>query len=515
MSHNISSPNVELSQYTAVLRRRARLVALGILVGTSLSGLALVLLPKTYESTASVLVNSIEGQSGSVEGGRTTTSLNLDTEAQIVTSSVVSQRVADELDFATSATQLAEQTGVSVPPNTAVLDITFRASSPQQAREGATTFAEAYLANRQEIADQALEQSAERLSDRIDSLNEELRQVGEDLQDLPEDSAERSFAESRRQLLVNQIDALNQQSPNESPGAVNPGRVITEAVEPTAPSEPNVPILGVGGVLMGLLLGVVLAFVVDRRDKSVRDRQDLDRIGLDVLAPDFAVPPPGVVASPLDARYHAEAMRMLRNSLLAQLPGHRGSILIAAASAGSLGSTVALNLAATFARGGLKVILAVADSDVSTKASVDSSKIGLAEVLQGRVQLDGALRPMEGVSGLDVVYPGRDGSLYSELLQSEAAREVMRELRSRADVLVVDASPMSVNADAQSLAAQFDGVVLVAEQRRTTLDHLSDAMDQLRHVSARVMGGVVARHVSVSGQQAHASTSHRQSQTVS
>lgn len=514
MSHGLSTPSAELAQYAAVLRRRARWVVLGLLLGVALAALAIAQLPRSYDSTASVLVNNIEGQSGSVEGGRTTSSLNLDTEAQIVTSTVVSRQAAGKLDFEVTPPALVRATQVSVPPNTSVLDITFSAASPTNAQAGATALAEAYLENRQQIADEALGRSTEQLQEQVKRLSAELQSVGKLLQRLPAGSARRAFAESRRQLLVNQIDALNQRASSQQTSDVAPGRIITDAAVPDSPTEPNVPIVGVGGALLGLLGGVLLAFVLDRRDRRVRDRQDLDRIGLDVLAPDFAVPPPGVVASPLDTRFHAESMRMLRNSLLAQLPGHRGSILVAAASPGALGSTVALNLAATLARGGLKVILAVAAAGVPAGLTAAATRNGLAEVIQGRISLDQALAPMGGLTNLEIVYPGPDGLLYSELLQSEAARELMVEMRRRADVLVVDVSPMSVNADAQSLAAQFDGVVLVAEQRRTTVDHLTSAMEQLRHVSARVMGGVVARHSTTSGIPAGHEAPQRQTQSA-
>jgi Mrp family chromosome partitioning ATPase len=184
---------------------------------------------------------------------------------------------------------------------------------------------------------------------------------------------------------------------------------------------------------------------------------------------------------------------MLRNSLLAQMPGHRGSVMVAAASSGSEGSAVALNLAATLARSGLDVIFASADSEIGDHRMAAAPYGGLADVIHERVSLDEVLHTVEGEPGLRTLSPGMDGSLYSELVQSERLQSVLAALSSRADILVVDVAPISENADAQTLAAQFDGVVLVAAAKRTTVDEMAEAVDQLRHVSARLFGAVLAQ----------------------
>jgi len=494
----VNTANVEFSQYGEVFRRRWGLVVLGLLLGIILSLTALAVLPKTYQSTASVLV-AATGENGSVENGRTSSTLNLDTEAQIVTSSSVAALAAKDLGGSESSRDLAKVTSVDVPANTSVLAITFAASTPKQARDGAQAFAEAYLKNREDLAEARIDEQKARVQVRLDALNAQLQRVGELLQTQTAGSAGEAFQSSRRELLVRQIGAVNEQLVEIEASDAAPGDIITEPQLATAPSSPNITILLASGLMSGLLAGLVLAFFVDRRDRRIRDRRDLERLGLEPLVPFLVVPPAGEIASALNSRYDAEPMRMLRNSLLAQMPGHRGSVMVAAASSGREGSAVALNLAATLARSGLEVIFASADSQLGIDYVAPSPAGGLADVIHERVSLEDVLHRVESEPGLRTLSPGMDGSLYSELVQSERLQSVLGALSSKADILVFDVAPVSENADAQTLASQFDGVVLVASAKRTTVDEMAEAVEQLRHVSARIFGAVLANQRAYAG----------------
>jgi capsular polysaccharide biosynthesis protein/Mrp family chromosome partitioning ATPase len=492
VSSQSNGANVEFSQYSQVFKRRWYLIVLGILIGSTLAWVAVHYLPKTYESTAAVLVADT-GENGSVEGGRTTSSLNLDTEAQIVTSSVVARLAAKDLNSHEEPRDLAKNASVTVPANTSVLEISYKAPTAQEARAGADAFADAYLANRQDLAEKQIKKQRSALQKRIDKLGEELLRVGELVTAQPIGTAQRDYQTTRRTLLVRQIAGINQQLVAVEGIDADPGAIITDPQLPTKPAQPNVMILLASGLLGGLLLGLLLAFAVDRNDRRIRDRRDLERLGLEPLVPFVVVPQAGEIASAVGSRYDAEPMRVLRNSLLAQMPGHRGSVMVAAASAGSEGSAVALNLAATLARSGLEVIFASADSNVGDHRGASDSPGGLAEVILERLNLDEALQTVDGEPGLRTLSPGTDGSLYSELVQSERLQTVLKALALKADILVVDVSPVTQNADAQTLASQFDGVVLVASAKHTTVDDMVEAVDQLRHVSARLFGAVLAR----------------------
>ena len=84
--------------------------------------------------------------------GRTTGTVNLDTEAQLVKSSAVETKAQALLRTAISPQQLGDSVKITVPANTTLLEIAFTAESPAGAQQGAHAFAEAYLQNRSDSA---------------------------------------------------------------------------------------------------------------------------------------------------------------------------------------------------------------------------------------------------------------------------------------------------------------------------------------------------------------------------
>lgn len=484
--------DVDLAHYGGLVRRRWVILLAGLLAGLGLAAAALAFVPKSYTSTASVLVMDT-GVNGAVENGRTSGAINLDTEAQIMTSVVVGEIAREAIESDESARDLTKRVAVTVPPNTSVLNVAFTADSAEQAQAGADAFAQAYLTNRTDEASSRLRGQTDALEQRIGALNQELQELDETLENLAQGSPERAYQSSQRTLLVEQIEALNARSVDLTSLSASGGSVITAAQLPPRPSDPDRKLLVASGVLAGLFAGIVCAFVVDRFDRRVRERADLERLGLDVLVGNLVVPTDGVIAASMSSRNTAESLRQLRNALLAQVRSHRRSIMVAGMSPDSVGSAVALNLAATMARSGLDVILVISDSRaVSDSELNEGSDTGLADLLQGRVETDQVIHAVQGEPGLRMLLPGADGSLYSELLQQAQLGDLLDELKQRAEVIILDVAPVSANADAQTLATLVDGVLLVAAEKQTTSPQVIEAIDQLGHVSANVLGSVLA-----------------------
>lgn len=491
MRNQVDQADADLAHYGGLFRRRWWVLVLGLLVGCGLAVGALLVVPASYTSTASVIVTDT-GINGPVENGRTNTPINLDTEAQIVTSAAVAEIATEALDGG-EARELVKDVTVTVPPNTSVLDITFVAATPEEAQQGADAFAAAYLEHRTEEARSRIGEQSANLQDTIGELGDRLQALDQRIARLPSGSAEHAYQTSQRGLLVDQISALNVRYVDLSSRSTSGGDVITAASLPPGPSAPDRRLLLISGVMAGLLLGIVVAFVLDRIDRRIRDRSDLERLGLDVLVGRVVVPTDGVIAAPMSSRTTAESLRQLRNALLAQVHSERRSIMVAGMSPDSVGSAVALNLAATMARSGMDVVFVVTDSRVSGQFAANADDgTGLADVLQERAALPDVIREVEGEPGLRMVLPGSDGSLYSELLQRIEVGAILDELADQADMVVVDVAPVSANADAQTLATLVDGVLLVAAERQATRPQVIEAIDQLSHVSAHVVGAVLA-----------------------
>lgn len=486
----MTTADVAFSDYGAILQRRWKLVALGLAAGVFLAVAGLVFIPKTYSSSAAVMVQST-GEDGAVQGGRTSSSLNLDTEAQVVKSTVVSQLALDDLENPgeDDARALAKHVLVTVPPNTSVLNIMFSASSPEGARDGATAFADAYLANRKAVADRRIKSQADSVEAQVKALGLQVKALDKEVSGLPQGSSERADAAARRAALVSQAASLNSTLVGLQSSEILPGEIITDAQLPTRPSSPNDKILLVSGLMGGLLLGLLLAYVVDRLDRRVRDRRDLERLGLDALVAGVTVEP-ALVASKGSS---SEAMRQLRNGLLARLPGGRSSVIVAGASGGVGGSLVALHLSETLARSGLNVLLVSANSShcMVAEAFGTGDRPGLSDLIRGLARIDQTIGDAPDTPNLRVVHSGSDGSLHSELLLGRQVQRVLESLTPFTDVMVIDVAPTSENADAQSLASLGSGVLLVAEALHTQRDEVAEAIDQFRHVAAVIFGAVV------------------------
>jgi capsular exopolysaccharide synthesis family protein len=482
----------EFADYGEILRRRWWLIVLGVVVGVAAAVVALQIVPKTYTSTALVQVKDI-GDNGAVANGRTSSTLNLDTEAQLVTSNAVAGRARALLNVQTSARDLAKQVSVTVPPNTSVLSIGFSAASSSDAQAGAQAFADAYLANRKDSAEGDLEAQAGAIRDQIKDLQGQLADSNKRLATLSKGSPERSSEEATNRSLESQIRDLNSQLTPLVGQKINPGTIITDAQVPLSASNPSPKILLGSGLLAGLLAGALGAFAVDRRDKRIRERKDLERLGLDTMTGTVAVPAIRDAGSVQGFGPGAEVLRQLRNALLAQMPRRSGTVIVAGASDANAASAVSVSLAVTIARSGSKVVLLSANT---VRCAVEQAfgavgRPGLVDVLVDRVALDTAILEVDRIPNLRVLPAGADGSLSSDLLQGPKVESVIRELARRADVVIVDVAPTSRNADAQTLVTTGDGVLLVATAMKTTRDEILEAVDQFQHVSARVFGSAV------------------------
>ncbi len=258
-----------LDDYWAVVTRHWRLLITTTLIGL-LTGLAAYFVaPKTYAATASVLVAPVEADTGPVENGRTTGLVNLDTEAQIATSLEVATIIATKAGTGESPKETADRLTVSVPPNTAVLDLTYSASSADQAQVGAQAAADAYLENRiQAERDFVAAQSAQ-LETRVKELNRELAALRRE--------GDNPDALARRTVLSSTLASLQEEQQQLQAETINPGRIIQAPPTPEGPVSPKRTVLVASGALLGLLVGLVMAAIRERRNAVVSTSDDLRR----------------------------------------------------------------------------------------------------------------------------------------------------------------------------------------------------------------------------------------------
>jgi len=491
--------SLELSHYPAVLRRRWRVV-LALIVICLLGTVAyIVVSPKVYSTFAIVHVKP----TGSVNanrlvGSRTTTNttVNLDTEAQIVTSGVVAAMAGKTMHSSLSPDVLAHAISVTVPANTSDLMITCKASSATGATACANAFAQAYLTHRNEAASSVIQQQITPLRDQIRSLQQTLAGQNTTVKSLPAGSAQEADALVRRDSTQRQLTALNKQVATLSGEAIqtNGGNVITPARPPGKPVAPEKALVVPSGFGVGLLVGLMAAFWWDRRDRRIRTSGDVERFfGLPVL---LDVPQKSMgrqVSLALPRSRTGRGFTELAHTVAASLGEGSHVLLVAGASRGPAGSVVAANLAAALARTHSEAVLvcaALRDSVAPELFGLPPGR-GLAEVLAGQATVGEVASGPASAPGLWVIPPGADTSLAEYHLQHDTARALTAQLRRDARFVVVEVQAKEDGADTLALAEFADAALLTVEAQRTSRDDAQAAIWRLRQMRTQLLGVAV------------------------
>jgi capsular exopolysaccharide synthesis family protein len=190
----------------------------------------------------------------------------------------------------------------------------------------------------------------------------------------------------------------------------------------------------------------------------------------------------------------AEAFRALRTSIMiSRAGGGPRIILVTSCVPGEGKTTVTMNLAVTFAQHNKKVIIVEADMRrPRIKAAMDvSNEAGLSNVLAGTMSSDEAIIRGVHVPTLDVLPAGPHPPMPSELLGSAAFDELLEELNSRYDLVLVDSPPALLVTDAVAISPKCDAVVWVCHAGVVTRPHLARAAELIERNGMPMIGFVV------------------------
>src|SRR5690625_3307256 len=189
----------------------------------------------------------------------------------------------------------------------------------------------------------------------------------------------------------------------------------------------------------------------------------------------------------------AEAIRRLRTNLQFVDFGDRPSSIVVTSSVPAEGkTTTAINLAASLADAGARVILVDADLRRPNIAKYMGfeGRVGLTTVLIGRAKVEDVAQPWQGTS-LDVLPSGQVPPNPSELLGSRAMSRLLTELASTYDVIVLDSPPLLPVTDAAILSKMVGGALVVAGADGLHKKQLRASLDALEKVDAHVLGIVL------------------------
>lgn len=296
-------------------------------------------------------------------------------------------------------------------------------------------------------------------------------------------------------------------------------RIAQLAVVPERPDFPNRRLAALFGVLGGLVGGLLAIGIAEYLQGGVRTKADVEdrlRVRYAGAVPTLAstlgklrvTEPPHeyIVSHPFSA--FAEAFRGLRAFLLlgsGAIAGSARAVAVVSPLPQEGKTTTAVCLARTSAMGGTRTVLV--DADLRRRGSSEllalASSNGLYDYMAGRATLDEAL-VLDEASGLYLLGTAAAQPSAHDPLTSENMARLIAELRKRFEVIIVDTAPVLGVADARTVAASVDRVLLITRWRATSLRAAEAALDILLDSGAKV-SGVALTQVDITR---YASTGH-------
>ncbi len=506
---------LDLRDYLAVVNSRKLTILLAVVGVVSAALIVSFLQTPVYEAGAEVVFETRSAEvtlaPGSVVFGP-----QVATEIQVMQSRSVREAVAQ---------QLGTEPNVSVAPveATQVVRISAKSTVAAEAANTANVYAETYINNRREQLVAELLAAGEQVQAKVDELDQQLEQIEQPLVDLDaqiaatNSSTERDPLQVQRNTLESEIDTERDSLVTRREGYADQAdqlqlarnltesggvRLVSRAVEPTSPVEPTPLRNGLLALVVGLMLGVGLAFVREQLDDTVRTKDELERAtgGLSALALVPAVAgwkdrtKPQVVSMVDPASPAAEAYRSLRTSVQFIGLHHPVQVIQVTSPSASEGKTTTLaNLAVALAGSGQRVV--VVCCDLRRPRVHDffglSNTTGFTSVLLGEIPLSASLQPVPGQPKLSLLASGPTPPNPSELLSSPRSTQVLSALRSECDVVLVDSPPILPVTDGIVLSRLVDATILVGTAGRTTRKEYHRAAELLRQVDAPLIGSVL------------------------
>jgi polysaccharide biosynthesis transport protein len=315
------------------------------------------------------------------------------------------------------------------------------------------------------------------------------------------DSLQRENDASRQiyEKLAEQAQQTGQQAQVLQPSGV----IVQFALPPQDPNFPNRKIFALAGLLAGLMLGSIAAFLLDYVRRGIRSPRDflslgvqflvslplLSRRHLRSLARTGRPPWDAVVAKPMSS--FAEAVRTVRTSMQAIEPADGAGRVVTFISSlpGEGKSHTAISVAQVCAASGDPTIIIDCDMRRPSVQKLLPSvpEHGLVSVLTGEARLESAIFARED-TGLHVLPVTAPDFTPRDLLGTEAFREILAELRRRYDVIVLDVPPILAVASVREVARQCDGVFYLVKWDATPRGAVKSGIRLLQRDGVPVTG---------------------------
>jgi capsular exopolysaccharide synthesis family protein len=477
---------VEVARYVESLRRSRWLMAAIVAVVTGGVIAISLALPKVYEASADIVINSSAGVG--IGGSGETAQRELATIATLATTTPVLEEAAKAVPGETAA-NLERHVSSSVDSNANIIHVKVSAGSGKAAATLADAVAQAFLHQRASTQRAAATAALATLDKEIEALR----------------ASGSSSAIVAAQLTALETRAGELESARASSGSEL--QLEQPATVPASASSPRPLRNAVIALFASLFLAVLVALGREQLTPRVSNQRELGQLlDLPVLA---GIPYAGRRITARSAQAEQETYQTLSAALqLALPPGqHPHVLLITSAGQGEGKTTVAARLARLLSHAGQRTLVVSGDLRVPRLDEVFqvSTRPGLSQLLAGTAddhvpsdEVQRLILPVDGDSGergrgsLDVLPAGSFNADASSLMQAGTVESIIETLReSSYTYILVDSPPILGIADTQLLARFCDEVLVVGRLNQLTISKVIDLREALFRIRANPIGLVV------------------------
>ncbi|MHB8458937.1 MAG: tyrosine-protein kinase domain-containing protein [Candidatus Limnocylindrales bacterium] len=490
-----------------VLRNWAWVLIASVLLAGGSAYLVSSALPKTYQSTATLIVGQ-SLQSTNPDINQLLASQRLSqTYARIATTTSLLAKVVDKVGLNEPTDDLRKNVSVTAATDSTLITITVTDGDPQRAATIANALAGELIAASPAIAgrdasvqsfiDSDLKATAQQITDTQTELQ---RFLG-----LPSPTTDQ---QNQIQTLQGRLVSLRQTYATLLGSSSNSGANLLTVVDPAIPanqpSSPRVLLNAILAALMGLLFAIGIVFILEYLDDTVNSGDDVEGL--------LGVPTLGaIIRMKGDASrseiYHlaallyprspaAEAYRTLRTNVeFASVDHPVKTLLVTSSIPGEGKTTTAANLAVVFAQAGRRTLLL--DADLRKPGAHQIFDLPNAQGLTSLLRSDevgvAAVSQVTEQENLTVITTGPLPPNPAELLGSQRMRVILDRLSAVAELVIIDSPPLRAVTDAAILASITDGTIFVIDAGRTRRGAATSGREALAKVGARVLGVTLNR----------------------
>jgi len=475
---------MELKDYITILLRRKWVIVFTVAVVLIVVFAGTRLQTPVYESSVTIRVSA--SASGQLSYSSTSFIAQLlNTTAQVATSSKVLDELATRLDLKEPPELIAE-----VIPNTELIKITVSDSDPHIALDAANTIVEILVSMSNTLYTGGGANAEQILSEQLAEVESELLKTSQEyeaiLRRTPPATADADLLFQKLTLQQRNYDSLltqYQQAQYLNAMRANMITVIEQPVLPPSPSSPRLTFYLLVGLAVGVVGGVVLAFVLDSYDTTLYTRQEIEKAsGFETFT---SIPRASKKLLQLDTRQSSaftDSVQKLAYKLLQANSKNPTKVLLVISPEPRAGKTLtAAHLAAALAEHGKEVVAVdgnLRDPQLHQWLGVSNSN-GLKQVLEENLEYTSAIQKTR-FANLSLLPAGGVAVKPALLLSSVHMKRLVTALAKKYPFIVVDTPALLDSGDAEILGELADGFLLVVRRKKATREAVASACGLLQ-----------------------------------